>query len=113
MLNFPSATSPLVIVLDEVHMLSGYDETIGTARLNLLRRATHALGTQSGIVFVTLGTESDYNDLNPIAGTDSMRDSNRTAIYQPFIVSRNTDIFRSRLIFCCHKNIISFFQLKI
>ena len=44
MLNFASATSPLVIVLDEVHMLSGYDETIGTARLNLLRRAMHAHG---------------------------------------------------------------------
>ena len=96
-LSLLSATSPLVIVLDEVHILSGYDETIGTARLNLLRRAMHALGTQSGIVFVTLGTKSDYNDLNPIAATDSMRDCNRTEIYPPFIVSRNTDIFRNQI----------------
>ena len=96
-LNLPSETSPLVIVLDEVHLLSEMDPALGIARLSLLRRAMHALGTHSGIVFVTLGTKSDYKDLNPIAGTDSLRDFDRTEIYPPLIVSRNTDIFRSQV----------------
>jgi uncharacterized protein YozE (UPF0346 family) len=113
-LNLPLESSPLVITLDEVNLLSvdikktsAYslknllkasteNEPVMT-RLRLLRRAMHALGSKSNVVFLTLGTKTDYTDMDPTFGVDSMRDDRRSRFYPLFIISRNTDIFYSHI----------------
>lgn len=114
-LNLPPGSAPLVITLDEVYLLSGDSKNVRVTstneelmdssversnvvtRLRLLRRAMHALGLKSGIVFLTLGTKIDYADLNPKVGTDSMRNENRSELYPPFILSSNTDLFYTEI----------------
>lgn len=110
-LGLPSESSPLILILDEVDLLGEEAEEktstsllgqvdsspSSVSRLRLLRRAMHALGTKSGLVFLTLGTRAVYMKLNPKVGSDSMRDDKRSELYPPFIISRNTDIFNTEI----------------
>lgn len=85
---------PFVLIFDEAPLLSEVVKASSSVpRLNLLRRALHALGTKSYGVFLLLGTKADYVDLSPEIGDDSLRDKKRTNVLPAFIVSRNWDIF--------------------
>jgi hypothetical protein len=89
-LDRPLESSTLVITLDEVNLLNfdikksfadslkdysatstDYDSIL--TRLRLLRRAMHALGPNSNIVFLTLGTQPDYTDSYPSVVTSSSK----------------------------------------
>lgn len=100
-LNLNPQVSPFIIVIDEANLLSypEYNKDSGQVpRSRLLRRAMHSLGTKSNVVFLTLGTKTDYIDLNPVVSSDSIRDSGRFNLYPPFILSRNTDIFNDEIV---------------
>lgn len=92
-------TCPFIVILDEANFLldRADSENLKVDRLRLLRRATHYLGVYSNAVFLTLGTKSDYMDLNPSIGFDSMRDDKRKYLYPPFVLSRNTDLFNKEI----------------
>lgn len=87
--NASMKTTPFVLVVDEAFLLG--------ERLNLLRRAAHCMGKNSNFVMLTLGTNSDYLDLNPLISTDSLRGDGRINLQPPFIVARNTDIFSAEI----------------
>jgi energy-coupling factor transporter ATP-binding protein EcfA2 len=99
-LELDHVASPFVIIVDEANLLNNSEYNKGrekTPRSRLLRRAMHSLGTRSNVIFLTLGTNTDYMDLNPVVSSDSIRDAGRFNLYPPFILSRNTDIYNAEI----------------
>ena len=85
--------NPFVLIVDEASLLSESVSPNGISRFRLFRRAVNRLGPESDFAALTLGTNSDVLDLNPILTIDSFRFlASSGVLYPPFLLSRNWDL---------------------
>ena len=85
--------NPFVLIVDEASLLSTSVSPNGISRFRLFRRAVNRLGPESDFAALTLGTNSDILDLNPILTIDSFRFlASSGVLYPPFLLSRNWDL---------------------
>lgn len=88
------SANPLVIISDDTQNLKNICPFLKISRFRLLRRALHFVGQHCRVVFLTLDTDDDYFSFHP---SPAPKDLCSSDIYPPFIIARNTDIFRSQL----------------
>lgn len=85
---------PFIFVFDEITDIDKFlHDSTRISAVNIIRRGLHVLDTQTKLLALALGTNSDVVGFMPIVKNNSLRYITRFNLLPPIIISRNFDIY--------------------